>query len=299
MSNVSNYIDVQKILSDLVGKQVQTILMARKQPNMKLKIPEIVRITQNIINDVNLPLGIGIDPGINEILQGLINRNLTKTITVKGLFNDITVDDLSVFDEIFDDFKLDSEPDYQEGSSSDSVDMTRKELGVEMTQAIQDAQLDVSKDMGPKERIKSFFNSVFNSMGQDVAKGIMWTLIFTCIALIHAIASNNHDFEVGKLVTEKISENDTVTMVKKAFVKNPEIKKPKVNLGFLRTESKLRTRPSNKSHLVSKEPISKNTVIFPVEKKGNWILVEVDTKDDLYIGWVEESKVIKFKLEGK
>ncbi|MGE7687082.1 hypothetical protein [Peribacillus simplex] len=225
---------------------------------------------------------------------------IAKNLNVKELFDDVNLDDLSVIDEIFDDFELDSKPNYQEDSSPDLVgNMTRNELRVEMTQAIKDAQSGLSKDMDSKEKIRSFFTGLFTSMGQDVAKYIILAVVQVLIAIMINIAASNHDYDVAKQVSAKINENETVKTVKKAFVKNPDIEQPIGEMAFLRTESKLRTRPSNKSHLASKEPVSKNTVIFPIETKGNWILVEVETKDDFYIGWVEESKVIKFTLEGK
>lgn len=231
----------------------------------------------------------------------------TNSLNLLELFDDITMDSLNVFNEIITDIG-ESKPNYQEGSSDlestltinkpDLVgNMTRSELRVEISQAFREAQSGVSKEMDPKDRIRSFFAGVLTSIGQDVAKQIIIIMFQVLIAIMINIASGNHDYDVAKQVSTKIDENETAKMVKKAFVKNPEIDQPMGELGFLRTESKLRTRPSKKSHLVSKKPVSKNTVIFPVEKKGNWVLVEVETKDEFYIGWVEESKVIKFKLE--
>ncbi len=263
---------------------------------------------QNLINwkIQNLPSMEGIAekynieyPDLNKLMFHEV-FSITKNLNYQGLFDDITLEDLSVIDEIIDEFNLDSEPDYKEVNSSDLVgNMTKNELRVEITQAIQDAQSGLSRGMDAKEKIRSYFAGIFTSIGQDVGKFIILTVAQSLFMLMISIATGNHDYDVAKQVSTKVNENETVKTVKKAFVKNPEIERPFGDMGFLRTETKLRTRPSKKSHLASKEPISKNTVIFPVGKKGNWILVEVETKDDFYTGWVEESKVIKFTLESK
>ncbi|MFE4243879.1 hypothetical protein [Peribacillus butanolivorans] len=261
---------------------------------------------QNLINLNNSHLMENITK-INNLKYPDLNKlmfhevfSITKDLNYQGLFDDINLDDLSVIDEIIDEFKLDSEPDYKEDNSPDLVgNMTKNELRVEITQAIQDAQSGLSRDMDTKEKIRSYFAGIFTSIGQDVGKFIILAMAQSLFMLMINIAAGNHDYDVAKQVSTKVNENETVKTVKKAFVKNPEIERPFGDMGFLRTESKLRTRPSKKSHLASKEPISKNTVIFPVGKKGHWILVEVETTNGFYTGWIEESKVIKFKLEGK
>ncbi|HWK24755.1 MAG TPA: hypothetical protein VNS08_17205 [Ureibacillus sp.] len=241
-------------------------------------------------------------------VQEIMFNNIVSSTNLYNLFDDVTFDSLNVLDEIITDISDEDEPYYQEGNSDlqatitvnrpDLVsNMTKAELRVEMAQAIEEAQSRVSKSMTVKERIQFFVFGVIASMGQDISKEIIWPFLEVLFSLMIAIASGNHDYNVFKEISEKINETETAKTVKKAFVKDPEIEKPIQEMAFLRTESKLRTRPSNKAHLASEVPISKNTVVFPVEKKGNWILVEVETKDDVFIGWVQESRVIKFKLD--
>lgn len=246
-------------------------------------------------------------PEISRIMFNDIAAT-TRSLNLFNLFDDVTFDSLSVLNDILNDINIDTEFDQQEGPSDlqstlevNSPDlvgtMTRDEFRAEITDAFQMAYSGVNKEITVEERIRSFFVRVLNSLGDDIAKAVIWSVFGMFIAYLVAIATNNHDYNVAKQISEKINEYETVKTVKKAFAKNPDVEQPLRDMAFLRIECHLRTRPSKQSHLASKEPVPRNTVVFPTQKKGNWILVEVETKDDVYIGWVEESKVIKFKVE--
>lgn len=247
----------------------------------------------------------------------LLNHFTSQKETVKflNLFQDITFDDLNIFEEIISDNIDDKKIIYEDSTDLHSTitvqkaelvgDMTREELRSELVQAIQHAQSNVSKDTPKNERIKNFFGSVLNTMGQDVAKNTIWFLLQLFFQTMIIIAMGNHDYDVKQQIEEKISENDTVKTVKKAFVKNPNIDKPYGDMAFLRVESYIRVGPNKQSQLASKTKVPKNTVVFPVAndengkwvQKGNWFLIEVETIDGVYLGWVEQSKVIEFEVK--
>ncbi|MEK4671118.1 hypothetical protein [Niallia sp. FSL R7-0271] len=243
--------------------------------------------------------------------QGLVN-DLTKsinTLQLGSLFDDITIDTLSVFNDFLEDYnnvdfqQIATDISYESTLLDVDVDanktgsMTREELRLEIVSAIQSAQSGITKEMRPAERLKSFITDVMQSIGQDLAKWVVMLLILLMAQYFSKIIAGNHDYEIGKQISEKIGETELVSSVKKVFSKNHEIEKPLGDMAFLRTDSHLRTRPNKQSHLVSKDAVSRNTVVFPIEKKGNWILVEVETKNHFVIGWVQESKVIKFKVD--
>ena len=242
--------------------------------------------------------------------QNLYSQALAEPINIfNNLFHDLTLDNLDVIEEIFNDVNI--TPELQEGNSDITAtltvntpnsanlvsDMTSEELTAVVTQAFQAAQSNINMNMEPRDRIRAFFIELITDIGKDAAKSVTTFIIKLLVISMVFIAVNNHDYEVGQLIGEKISDTEIVKDVKKAFIKNPEVEKPLGAMAFLRTETKLRTRPTKESHLILKEPVSKNTVVFPIERSGNWVLIEVETKDEFYTGWVEQSKVINFKLD--
>jgi hypothetical protein len=239
-------------------------------------------------------------PNSNFDNQNLIFAEQT-TINVATLFNDVTFDSLSVLEEVFNEY--DNQIENSELNSSSTIkktelvaNMTKEELRSEISSAIEAAQAKLNKDMTKQERLRSFFRNILDSYKQDAAKYIIGHIIGLLFQLMFAIAVGNHDIDVAKEVSKKINENDKVTAVKKTFNKNSDIEKPIGEMAFLRIETPLRTLPQKQSHIVSNGQINKNTVVIPVHKKGNWVLVEVETKEEFFTGWVEESKLIKFKL---
>lgn len=68
-------------------------------------------------------------------------------------------------------------------------------------------------------------------------------------------------------------------------------------IGILRESSKVRLRYSRHSAFSSNLNIPKNTIVNIIEKRGNWIKLEAHIKEQNIEGWIEESKVTKFKKE--
>ncbi|MET3728640.1 hypothetical protein ABID52_002221 [Fictibacillus halophilus] len=229
--------------------------------------------------------------------------NKTSAINFNNLFKDITFDHLSVINEILAEDKIKNLKQQEDTTDiTNSLTVDKSELVGNMTQAefravIENAiESTHAKKMAPKDRLRGFLWMVIEGVSVDIAKAILKNLFLGLTIYLASIAASNHDYEVAKEISQKISQNEDVKTVKKAFIKNPEIEKPMGELGFLRIESHLRNRPQKQSRLASPELVSKNTVVFPIKKEGNWILVEVETNTDAFIGWIEESKLIKFKL---
>lgn len=225
-----------------------------------------------------------------------------------NLFNDVTFDAIDGIEDILNFVNSNPLPIYQDGNSeiyseitvntnNSVMEMTREELRDEILNAFQTAQSNVNIAMAPKERLRTFINDLLTSIGQDMAKYVAKAIFYILLVCMIQIASNNHDLDVAQQISEKISETEIATSVKRAFKKNPEIDKPTGDMAFLHVDTKLRTRPTKESALVSKDPISKNTVVIPIVRKGNWVLVEVETKDEYYTGWVQQSRLISFKLD--
>ncbi|WP_137791935.1 hypothetical protein [Bacillus sp. E(2018)] len=210
-------------------------------------------------------------------------------------FNDVTFENLTVLNEVLDEenFKNDS----SELNSSLTVrkpnlvsDMTKEEL----LEVFQSAHTEANKEKSLKTRFQVFVGAIIVGVGVDFAKEILINIV---IPILLSVAASNHNYEVAQEINDKIAQHEAVKTVKKVFIKNPAIEKPIGEMAFLRVESHLRNCPHKQSHLSSTKAVSQNTVVFPIEKRGNWILIEVETKTDAFIGWIEESKVVKFKLQ--
>jgi hypothetical protein len=239
---------------------------------------------------------------INSIVHKIAQA--TELSGLASMFKDVTFDSLSAFDEIENDILMTNNKDdspqngYSELSGSTTV---KSKLVGELTvdefkDMMETGQSAASKDLNPKDRIKNYLSEVLKALGVDVGKGaLLWFLKYFFL-ILHLIATSNHDIDVSKEVSKYISKDEQVASVRKVFVNNTDLEQPIGNMAFLRVSSQLRHGTSKGAPIVSQEVISKNTVVIPIEKKGNWIKVQVETIDGFYTGWLEESKIVKFKL---
>ncbi|MFS0643666.1 SH3 domain-containing protein [Siminovitchia sp. 179-K 8D1 HS] len=229
----------------------------------------------------------------SKVIKSSIDMNL--------LFKDITIDNLSVFNEIeiFTDktgylIHETQETCYNKPSKPKYV----YELTVdEFQELLKNGQSIAAKEHKPEKRIKTFIAEIVKNL---LVTGAGQLIIFFIVYLyfqLSQIAIGNHDFKVLQAANMVISESQTVSATRKVFINNQDLERPMGQMGFLRVSSELRERPSKKSPRVMKEYIRKNTVVIPLERKGNWIKIEVEAETEIYVGWVQESKVIKFKLD--
>ena len=70
---------------------------------------------------------------------------------------------------------------------------------------------------------------------------------------------------------------------------------PTDQVAFLRKDSFLREGNFISSPVVSETKVTPKTVLTIIDRKNNWVKVEVNTGNSCgSIGWVQESMVIKF-----
>jgi hypothetical protein len=229
----------------------------------------------------------------------------TESVGLASMFKDVTLESLEAFNELDDIFPTNSKDEHPQNDTSElsgSLTVRKPKLVSEMTvdeleEMLRTGQSATNKELNAKDRIKSFLSEVMKNYGIDIAKAVASGLIQFLFILIWSAVISNHNADVSNTVSTFINENEQITKVRKVFINNPNIEQPIGNMAFLRVSSQLRQGTSKGAPLVSQDVVSKNTVVLPIEKKGNWIKVQVETINGCYFGWIEESKVIKFKLE--
>lgn len=252
------------------------------------------------------------DLGLNKSISRKLTTALS-SVDLMPLFKDITINDLEEIKDLsikdLNEEVVNSQKSHEivKDDSSDihsTLTVSKPKLISDMTvdefnELIQKAQVASSNVEQPKNRIKVFLIFIAGAFANEAGNQIINIIMQLIFSFSILIVTGNHDYEVSKVAQSVINENQSVSTVRKVFIKNKDKlqEKPIGKLGFLRVSTELRVQPSKNSRLVTKEIINKNTVVTPVAIKGNWIEVEVETDSEFYIGWVQKSKIVYFKLD--
>lgn len=239
-----------------------------------------------------------------KIIDSYLNSisKVVKSNKIHTLFQDVTIENLTAFNEI--DFfnKNETSVIYENQETFYSVetpstkyvrDMTKDEL----EEMIQTGIASASKIKEPEKRIKTFFEAVIIGLIATGAEKVIVNYIFPLLLTVSQIAVANHDFKVMQVTNLYVNESQAASSVRKVFINNQELEQPIGQMGFLRVSSKFREYPSKNSPFSTEIAISKNTVVTPLQRKGNWIKVESETVDGVFTGWIQKSKIVKFKLD--
>ena len=132
---------------------------------------------------------------------------------------------------------------------------------------------------------------VFDGYVKEIALVVLEIVFAFAITFI----TGQLNAEVVAEVGNRIEETKTYRDAKKIITRYVKVN-PTNQIAFLRKESILRESHSKTSPAVSGSPITTRTVLTIIERKNNWVKVQVDTGDACgEIGWVQESILIKFK----
>jgi hypothetical protein len=130
---------------------------------------------------------------------------------------------------------------------------------------------------------------------EEYTKEIALVLLEIVFAFTFTFLTGQLNAEVVAEVGERIEETKTFRDAKKIITRYVKVN-PTNQIAFLRKETLLRESHSKTSPVVSESPITTKTVLTIIERKNNWVKVQVDTGNSCgEIGWVQESTVIKFK----
>jgi Bacterial SH3 domain len=114
------------------------------------------------------------------------------------------------------------------------------------------------------------------------------------IAFTITLITGQFNADVIEEIGNRVEETDTYRDTKKIITRYVKVN-PTEQVAFFRKDSYLREGTSKRAPVVSRTKIRTKTVLTIVERKNNWVKVEVNTGDSCgEIGWVQESTIIKF-----
>ncbi|WP_409276394.1 hypothetical protein V1499_22965 (plasmid) [Neobacillus sp. SCS-31] len=141
-----------------------------------------------------------------------------------------------------------------------------------------------------KFSLSGFIKEVFSSLAVDAAKFVIYGL-FSTLTLIYY---NGFNTEAIKTISLNISEDMASRDIRKVTTELQIY--PLDQVAFLRKEAYLREGARGTAPILSGGKIKVNSVLTILERRGNWLKVEVNNGESSgEVGWIEESKVIKFK----
>lgn len=139
--------------------------------------------------------------------------------------------------------------------------------------------------------LKSVVAALFETYVLSEALKILNIIFSVIIALNNGAINAELKEEIGK----RFDYASTYRENRKILTKYIKIY-PTDQVAFLREETYLRKGLSKNAPVVSNTKISTKTVLTIIERRGNWIKVEIDTGESCgEIGWIQESMSIKFK----
>ncbi|OHX44757.1 hypothetical protein [Cytobacillus oceanisediminis] len=237
-----------------------------------------------------------------ELLNSYKELHLTNLVEITSSLSSIFADnnirdiDLSGFEDLEVDFSSGGagtlSPSIQVADLQDSgtvttgqkklIDMTEEDLTKLVTKAITTAGAF---------SLPVFIYHLYAEYVNDAARVII-EIIF---AFSLTFVMGQYNAEVKAVIADTIQDSMVVKDTRKVITKYIKIN-PVDQVAFLRKETHLRQGTSKTSPVVPGGKVSTKSVLTILERKNNWIKVEVDTDESCgEIGWVEESKVVKFK----
>lgn len=137
-------------------------------------------------------------------------------------------------------------------------------------------------------------SALFIFIFEDYVKDIAFLIMEIFLAFMISLTIGSYNAEIKEFAVDRIRDSKTVRDVRKVTTKylntTPVYGQ---HIAFMRTDAFIREGRS--SHAPVIESVTEKTVLFIVERKGNWLQVQVEMENSCFYGWVEESKVIKFK----
>ncbi|MED3576100.1 hypothetical protein [Cytobacillus praedii] len=160
---------------------------------------------------------------------------------------------------------------------------------------ISDSEVDnlVKKytDLNGKFSLKNFVIALFEAYVLSEALKVLGVILSTIIALNKGAINAELKSEIEAHFNYESTYRETRKIITKYIMVFPTDQ-----VAFLREEIYLRKGSSKSAPIVSNTKISTKSVLTIIERKKNWLKVEVDTGESYgEIGWVQESKIIKFK----
>ncbi|MBG9450429.1 hypothetical protein ABE67_14120 [Cytobacillus firmus] len=232
---------------------------------------------------------------IQSLNSDTMNHLFSSIGALDTTFAHISNNDFSGLETLDIDELMDGE-ELQQGSSDLATTVTvtspDKKL-MDMTESELDALIKKHITAAGTFSLGAFILSLFDEYIKEIALVVM-EIIF---AFTLTIITGQFNADVIEEIGNRVEETDTYRDTKKILTRYVKVN-PTEQVAFLRKESYLREGTSKRAPVVSQTKITPKTVLTIVERKNNWVKVEVNTGDSCgEIGWVQESTVIKFKKD--
>ncbi|MGY4794875.1 hypothetical protein ACVNNN_07720 [Lysinibacillus fusiformis] len=215
--------------------------------------------------------------------------NLANTF---NLLNNFPVQEIS---EALEEYENTNKQKYTNSSSEITVN-EKQHFSYEELINIIDSRLETTNS--EKTGFKKFMQDLLLSYGQDTVKYFIGVIILPFFHMLFGIVIENHMLIINT-IQESLSNGIYVigyAHAKKVIKKEGLSRYENINLiGLIRINSYLRISPNRHSTPIHSEKLPLDTVINIIERKKNWVKVEANINEISIIGWIEESKIIKFK----
>ncbi|WP_184117611.1 hypothetical protein, partial [Rummeliibacillus stabekisii] len=146
--------------------------------------------------------------------------------------------------------------------------------------------------------LKRFLYDLALNVSTEIAKYFLNIIISTFLLVGGYITVENHFSLVNKLqINIYEHEVNNYREVKQIIKTDNNLSNYEYlnEIGILRKDTFIRNSNNRNSHFSYLHAIPENTVVSIIENRKNWILIQFKIEDEYVEGWVEESKVIKFK----
>jgi hypothetical protein len=174
--------------------------------------------------------------------------------------------------------------------STSATDTPKKKLS-EIT--VEEFTEIIKKCISPKNQfsVAAFITFLYS----DYAKDAVRVLLEITVAFMITLATGNLDAKVRAEIVNTVEESMVYKDMRKIIIKYVKVN-PYSQIAFLRDDAYLRQGTSKNAPIVTNTKIKTNTVLTIIDRRNNWLLVQVDNSDSCgRYGWIQESKVVKFK----
>ncbi|MFD5853571.1 hypothetical protein ACFWGC_25905 [Cytobacillus pseudoceanisediminis] len=249
--------------------------------------------SQNLISDMVQMQSQLIQDSLSRIHSETMNHLISSIGVLDNTFSLISNIDFSGLENLEID-ELTAEVESQQGSSDlpATITVTRPEKKLmEMTESELDDLIKKNITAAGTFSIGAFIVSLFDEYIKEIALVVM-EIIFA-----FALTFLTGQFNAGVIeeISNRIEETDTYRDTKKVITRYVKVN-PTEQVAFIRKGSYLRDGASKGAPVVSQTQITSKIVLTIIDRKNNWVKVEVNNGDSCgEIGWVQESLVVKFK----
>lgn len=175
----------------------------------------------------------------------------------------------------------------QDGIFNEKHKKTLADLTVEEFSILLEKSLTTARKLSVPVAIYT----IYSEYVIDAAK----VLIEVIFAFTITFVTGQYNTEVKTAIINTVNDSMVVRDARKVITKYVKAN-PVEQIAFVRADGFLRQGASRNSPVVQGSKVSKNTVLTIIEKRSHWVKVEIENANLCgEIGWIEESKVIKFK----